>query len=191
LVGPKEKRNVVARVGSKPIPVVADVHVTIDDYNTVTVGGPRGTLSQAVHRQISVLQEDGVIKVGRPSDLRHHRALHGLTRALLSNMMVGVTDGFQKALDLVGTGYRVQQSGDKVVLQVGFSHPVEFDPPQGIQVTAESPTRLLVAGCDKQQVGQVAAVLRSIRPPDAYKGKGIRYVGEQVRLKPGKTAARK
>jgi len=190
-VGPKEKRNVVARVGSKPIPVVADVHVTIDAYNTVTVGGPRGTLSQAVHRQISVLQEDGVIKVGRPSDLRHHRALHGLTRALLSNMIVGVTDGFQKALDLVGTGYRVQQSGDKVVLQVGFSHPVEFDPPQGIRVTAESPTRLVVAGCDKHQVGQVAAALRSIRPPDAYKGKGIRYVGEQVRLKPGKTAARK
>ena len=187
----KEKRNVVARVGSKPITIASGVRVTIGDDNTVTVDGARGTLTQSFHRQIRILLEDGVVRVERPSDLRLHRALHGLTRALLSNMVVGVTDGFQKSLDLVGTGYRVQQSGESVVLQVGYSHPVEVQPPGGITLTAESPTRLLVSGCDKQLVGQVAANIRAVRPPDSYKGKGIRYTGEQVRLKPGKAAARK
>jgi large subunit ribosomal protein L6 len=187
----KEKRNVVARVGSKPIPVASGISVTIGDDYTVTVGGPRGTLTQVFHPRMQISQEDGVIRVERPSDLRLYRALQGLTRALLNNMIVGVTDGFQKSLDLVGTGYRVQQSGEGVTLQVGFSHPVEVQPPDGITLTVEGPTRLVVSGCDKQLVGQVAANLRAVRPPDSYKGKGLRYTGEQVRLKPGKAAARK
>lgn len=191
MVEAKGKRNVVARVGSKPITIASGVRVTIDEDNMVTVDGSRGTLTQVFHRQMRIFQEDGVLRVERPSDLRQHRALHGMTRALLSNMVLGVTDGFQKSLDMVGTGYRAQQSGENLVLQVGYSHPVEVKPPDGITLTAESPTRLLVSGCDKQLVGQVAANLRAVRPPDSYKGKGLRYTGEQVRLKPGKAAARK
>jgi large subunit ribosomal protein L6 len=134
---------------------------------------------------------DGVLRVGRPSEERRHKALHGLTRALLNNMVMGVTQGYERALELVGTGYRAQQAGKKVVLQVGYSHPVEVETPPGITITVQSPIRLVVSGCDKQQVGQMAAMIRAIKPPDHYKGKGVRYAGEVVHLKPGKAAARK
>ena len=187
----QQRKRIVARVGSKPVPIVAGVSVNVDDENTVTVAGPGGTLSKTFHRLIRIVQEDGTLTVERPSDLRHHRALQGLTRALLANMVTGVTEGFRKTLDLVGTGYRVQQSEENVVLQVGFSHPVPVQPPPGITLTAESPTRVAVSGPDKQKVGQVAADLRRVRPPDTYKGKGLRYTGEQVRIKAGKAAARK
>ena len=186
----KEQKRIVARIGSLPIPVLRGVEVTVGAENFVTVKGPKGTLEQSFNTELKILQEDGVITIERPSDERQIRALQGLTRALLNNMVVGVSEGFQKSLELVGIGYRVQQAGQNVTFQVGYSHPVDFNAPAGITLTVESPTRLLIDGCDKQQVGQVAATIRAVRKPDAYKGKGIRYTGEVVRLKPGKSAAR-
>ena len=191
VVEKREKKRVVGRVGSKPIPIARGVEITIAPGNEVSVKGPLGTLSQAFHPDMVISIEEDVLTVARPSDQRHHRALHGLTRALLYNMVVGVSEGYQRALELVGMGYRAQQDGQKVVLQVGYSHPVNVDPPEGITLTVESPIRISVSGCDKQQVGQVAADIRAVRKPDAYKGKGVRYAGEEVRLKPGKAAARK
>lgn len=186
----KEKRRIVARIGSLPIPVPSGVDVTLGAGNDVTVKGPRGTLQQQFHPGLMIDRQDGVIVIGRPSDEQRIRALQGLTRALLNNMVLGVTQGFSKTLELVGTGYRVQQSGENITLQVGYSHPVDIAAPEGITLTVEGPTRLSVAGCDKQQVGQTAATIRAVRKPDAYKGKGIRYSGEVVRLKPGKSAGR-
>ena len=186
----KEKRRIVARIGSLPIAVPRGVDVTLGANNDVTVKGPRGTLQQQFHPSVSIDRQDEAIVIGRPSDEQQVRALQGLTRALLNNMVVGVTEGFQKNLELVGTGYRVVQSGLNITLQVGYSHPVDIEAPEGITLTVEGPTRLSVAGCDKQQVGQIAATIRSVRKPDAYKGKGIRYSGEVVRLKPGKSAGR-
>jgi len=186
-----EKQRVVARVGDKPIPVAPGVEVSISEENLVRVKGPKGELTQAFHPEIIISLQDGVLRVDRPSEQRPFKAFHGLTRALLSNMVAGVTDGFEKTLDLVGTGYRVQQAGEGATLQVGFSHNVDIDPLEGVVLTVQSPTRLLVSGCDKQRVGQMAATIRAVKPPDHYKGKGIRYTGEVVRLKPGKAAARK
>ncbi len=186
----KEKRRIVARIGSMPIMVPRGVDVTLGSANDVTVKGPRGTLQQQFHPDVTIDQQDRVIIIDRPSDHQRVRALQGLTRALLNNMVVGVTEGFQKNLELVGTGYRVQQSGANIILQVGYSHPVDIETPEGITLTVEGPTRLSVAGCDKQMVGQIAASIRAVRKPDAYKGKGIRYSGEIVRLKPGKSAGR-
>ncbi len=186
----KEKRRIVARIGSMPIPVPRGVDVTLGTDNDVMVKGPLGTLQQQFHPDLMIERQDSVIVIGRPSDAQRIRALQGLTRALLNNMVVGVTDGFTKRLELVGTGYRVQQSGENITLQVGYSHPVDIEAPTGITLTVEGPTRLSVAGCDKQQVGQLAATIRAVRKPDAYKGKGIRYSGEIVRLKPGKSAGR-
>ncbi|MBI4233471.1 MAG: 50S ribosomal protein L6 [Chloroflexi bacterium] len=181
----------MSRIGNKPIPIPKGVQVNIGAENQVTVKGTLGTLTQALPAEITVTVEDGVIRVRRPSDQRQHKALHGLSRALLSNMVTGVAQGYQKTLELVGVGYRIQQSGNKVVLQVGFSHPVEMEPPAGVTVKVEGANRVVISGCDKQQVGQVAAEIRAVKPPDPYKGKGIRYAGEVVRLKPGKAAARK
>ena len=186
----KEKRRIVARIGSMPIPVPSGVDVTLGADNEVMVKGPLGTLEQQFHSDLMIERQDGVIVIGRPSDTQYIRALQGLTRALLNNMVVGVTEGFTKRLELVGTGYRVQQTGENITLQVGYSHPVDIEAPSGITLTVEGPTRLAVAGCDKQQVGQIAATIRAVRKPDAYKGKGIRYSGEIVRLKPGKSAGR-
>lgn len=159
------------------------------DNKHITVTGPRGELSYTHHPDLTVSREDGRLLVTRPTDQREHRSLHGLTRTLIANMVQGVSEGFTKGLMLVGVGYRAQMEGDKLALQVGFSHRVEIAPPEGITLSVEGNDRIFVSGINKEQVGQVAAKIRRIRPPDAYKGKGIRYVNEQVRLKPGKRAA--
>jgi len=191
VVNAKEKKRIVGRIGSKPISIITGVEVDISIDNYVTVKGKLGTLHQAFDPE-TLIQSDGeTIKILRPSDQPRHRALQGLTRALLYNMVVGVSEGYQRFLELVGMGYRVQQDGVNLVFNVGYSHTVQVAPPEGITLTVESPTRVAVFGCSKQQVGQIAAEIRSIRKPDAYKGKGVRYVGEVVRLKPGKAAARK
>ncbi len=175
----------MSRIGRMPIPIPDGVKVTIKG-NEVTVEGIKGKLVRTFHPDMSITLEDGRLVVARPTDNRNHRALHGLTRSLLANMVEGVTKGFEKALELSGVGYRVQKVGDKISLQVGFSHPVDFSPPPGIELAVEGTNRIRVIGIDKELVGMVAARIRAIRPPDAYKGKGIRYVGERIKLKPGK-----
>lgn len=175
----------MSRIGRMPIPLPQGVEVQIKG-SEVTVKGPRGELSRSFHPAISISLNDNNITVSRPSDNRLYRSLHGLTRSLLANMVEGVSKGFRKDLELVGVGYRAQMVGEKVVLQVGFSHPVEILPPSGISVVAAA-NRITVQGIDKELVGDVAARIRAIRPPDSYKGKGIRYAGERIRLKPGKS----
>ncbi|MDR7482696.1 MAG: 50S ribosomal protein L6 [Armatimonadota bacterium] len=175
----------MSRIGRLPIAVPPGVTVMVSG-RTVAITGPRGTLTREMHPDMRVAVADQQITVARPSDQRQHRALHGLTRALIANMVKGVVDGYRIELEIVGVGYRAAKQGRAVALQVGFSHPVEFTPPAGIEIEVPSPTRLVVTGTDKELVGQVAARLRAIRPPDAYKGKGIRYAGERPRLKPGK-----
>ena len=161
------------------------------DEGTVVVKGGLGTLTQDFNPDISIVQEGDILQVTRPTDGREHRAFHGLTRALLYNMVVGVSDGYRRTLELVGADYRVQQSGDNVILQVGYSHPVEIEPLPGLTLTVEGNNRVHVEGIDKQVVGEMAAQIRRVRKPNAYTGKGIRYAGERVRLKPGKAAGRK
>jgi large subunit ribosomal protein L6 len=168
-----------------PVVIPAGVDVSINGRE-VTVQGPRGSLSMTVAEPIEVSQEDGVIKVTRPSDEGEIRALHGLSRSLIANMVTGVTEGFRKTLEIVGVGYRVQAKGDALEFSLGFSHPVPVTPPKGITLRVESPTRFVVEGNDKQQVGEVAANIRKLRKPEPYKGKGVRYQGEQVRRKVGK-----
>jgi large subunit ribosomal protein L6 len=168
-----------------PIPVPSSVKIEIDGRN-VSVTGPRGTLLREVPPEVRLHQEDGQLLVTRPNDEARERAMHGLTRALLSNMVVGVSDGFTKTLELVGVGYRAQMQGSKLTLALGFSHPVEIEPPEGIAFSVEGP-RLLISGADKEVVGQVAANIRKLRPPEPYLGKGIRYQGEIVRRKAGKS----
>ena len=175
----------MSRVGKEPIATPAGVDVQVDGQ-TVTVRGPKGELTREVHPLITVEHADSVITVRRPNDERQARSLHGLTRSLINNMVVGVTEGYQRTLDVVGVGYRVTQQGQNVVFQVGLSHLVEVAPIPGTELEAESQTRLDVRGIDKQAVGHLAAKIRKIRPPDPYKGKGIRYAGEAVHLKPGK-----
>ena len=179
----------MSRIGQAPIPLPSSVTVTVGP-ELVGVKGPRGELSLRVNSAISVEVADSVINVSRPSDSREHRSLHGLTRSLVANMVTGVTEGFQKTLDLVGVGYRVQQSGQDIVLQVGFSHPVNIKPLPGVTLEVEGNNRINVSGNDKQTVGEVAAQIRKVRRPNAYTGKGVRYSDERVRLKPGKSAAR-
>jgi len=175
----------MSRVGRMPIPVPPDVVVDIKK-DEVTVTGPKGKLHQSFNPDISITLNDNIVIVSRPSDSKTHRSLHGLTRSLLANMVGGVTSGFEKNLTIVGIGYRAEKVGDKLVLRIGFSHQVEVSPLPGISLTVEGTNRIKVAGISKEVVGRMAAEIRAIRPPDAYKGKGIRYANEIVRLKPGK-----
>jgi large subunit ribosomal protein L6 len=175
----------MSRIGRMPVTVPSGVDVTIDGRD-VTVTGPKGTLRHTVTPPIEVAQDDGVLRVTRPSDEGEIRALHGLSRTLIANMITGVTEGYRKTLEIVGVGYRVQARGRDLEFSLGFSHPVHVAPPEGITFRVEAPTRFVVEGIDKQQVGEIAANIRKLRKPDPYKGKGVRYQGEQVRRKVGK-----
>jgi large subunit ribosomal protein L6 len=179
----------MSRIGRQPIQIPTGVTVTVEP-GRVDVAGPRGTLSQAVSPDLSVDVADGRVVVSRPTDQKEHRSLHGLTRSLVANMVTGVDEGFQKTLELVGVGYRAQESADGIVLQVGFSHPVPIHPLEGVTLSLEGNNRIHVQGIDKQRVGEVAARIRKVRPPNVYTGKGVRYLNEQVRRKPGKSAGR-
>ena len=176
----------MSRIGRQPVPVPAGVDVTLGDGNAVTVKGPRGTLSRSFPATMILSREEGTIVVARPNDEGKQRALHGLSRSLLNNMVMGVTTGFTRTLEVQGVGYRAQLQGTSLQLALGFSHPVIVAPPDGITFVVEGP-RVHVQGIDKEHVGQVAANIRKLRPPEPYKGKGIRYQGERVRRKAGKT----
>ena len=177
----------MSRIGRLPVTIPSGVQVEIDGRQ-VTVQGPKGTLQHTVADPIDVAREDGVIKVTRPNDEGPVRALHGLSRTLIANMVTGVTDGYRKTLEIVGVGYRVQARGSNLEFSLGFSHPVRVEAPPGIEFEVPQPTRIAVKGIDKEAVGQVAANIRKIRKPEPYKGKGIRYVGERVQRKAGKSA---
>ena len=177
----------MTRIGKRPVPLPKGVSAAIAG-RTVTVKGPRGEISRAVHPDLTVSLENDAVVVQRPSDEPRHKALHGLTRTLVANMVEGVTKGFSKSLEIQGVGYKAEVKPFGVQLVVGFSHPVPYHAPQGIKISVDNNTQVKVEGVDKELVGQVAAELRSVRPPEPYKGKGIRYVGEQVRRKAGKTA---
>lgn len=176
----------MSRIGKAPITIPAGVDVKVEG-TLVRVKGPKGELSREINKDMVVSFENGALRVSRPSDERNHKALHGLTRSLINNMVEGVTKGYSKSLELVGTGYRAAKSGQKLTLQVGFSHPVEFDPPKGIEFTVPAPNQVTISGIDKEVVGQVAANVRGVRPPEPYLGKGIKYAGERIRRKEGKT----
>lgn len=180
----------MSRIGNKLIPVPRDVQVEIEG-STVMVKGSKGTLTQTFNSDMTILKEGDVLRVTRPTDERRHRALHGLTNALLTNMVIGTSEGYRRNLEMVGAGYRAQQSGESLILQVGYSHPVEIIPLPGVVLSVEGNNRILVEGIDKQAVGEMAARIRKVRRPNAYTGKGIRYAGEKIRLKPGKAAGRK
>ena len=181
----------MSRIGRMPITVPAGVEVTIAENNVVTVKGPKGTLTQTLRPEMIIEQEGNVIHVKRPSDDKMHVALHGMTRALLHNMVVGVTDGYKKTLEVNGVGYRAAKEGHKLVLNIGYSHTVEVPEIDGITIEVPQPNQIVVSGCDKQKVGQFAAEIREKRPPEPYKGKGIKYVDEVIRRKVGKTGAKK
>ena len=180
----------MSRIGRLPIPIPAGVDVTIDG-RTLTVKGPKGQLTRELHPDMNVSREDGTIVVSRPTEQKLHKQLHGLTRSLVNNMVVGVTDGYKRDLEIQGVGYRAALDGTTLVLSVGFSHPVRMTPPDGVSYTLDGNTRLSVVGIDKQLVGEEAARIRRVRPPEPYKGKGIRYAGEQVRRKAGKAGKAK
>jgi large subunit ribosomal protein L6 len=181
----------MSRIGNRPIPVPNAVEVEIGDGNQVTVKGPRGTLSQQLAPSMRLVRDNGDIRVERPDNEREHRSLHGLTRTLLNNMVVGVTDGYTRNLEIHGVGYRAALDGSTLVLSVGFSHQVRMSPPDGVTYALDGTTRIAVSGIDKQRVGEEAARIRRVRPPEPYKGKGIRYAGEQVRRKAGKAGKAK
>ncbi|CAH0347526.1 50S ribosomal protein L6 [Bacillus sp. CECT 9360] len=176
----------MSRVGKKPIEIPNGVTVTVDK-NNVTVKGPQGELARSFNPDMTISVEENVLTVTRPSDGKEHRALHGTTRAVISNMVEGVSKGFEKSLELIGVGYRAQKQGTKLILNVGYSHPVEIEPEQGVVVEVPSNTKIIVKGANKERVGALAANIRDVRPPEPYKGKGIRYEGEYVRRKEGKT----
>jgi large subunit ribosomal protein L6 len=176
----------MSRIGRLPITVPPGVKVEIKN-NEVNITGPKGKMTKTFHPEMKITLEDDKIVVTRPDDEREHRALHGLTRALLANMVTGVSTGFERNLEMSGVGYRVEKSGNGIVLRAGFSHPVEVQPKYGVAVSIEGTTKIKVTGVDKEAVGEMAAEIRGIHPPDAYKGKGIRYAGEVIKLKPGKT----
>jgi len=180
----------MSRIGKLPIPVPSGVQVEVK-ANQVKVTGPKGTLERSVPAQIAVRVEDGTVVCERPSDGREHRSMHGLTRTLVANMVTGVSQGFTKHLELVGVGYRVSKQGEDLVLNLGFSHPVKFSPPQGISIDVADQTKFSVSGANAELVGQVAANLRSLRKPEPYKGKGIMYRGERIRRKAGKAGKAK
>ncbi|KPV57097.1 50S ribosomal protein L6 [Paenibacillus sp. A3] len=180
----------MSRIGRKPITIPSGVNVTIDN-TLITVKGPKGTLSRELHRDMKISVEDNVLTVERPSDNKLHRSLHGTTRSVVQNMVSGVTDGFAKSLDLVGVGYRANKTGNKLVLNVGYSHPVEIEPENGIEFEVPSNTKIIVKGIDKELVGATAAKVRSVREPEPYKGKGIKYEGERILRKEGKAGKKK
>lgn len=179
----------MSRIGKKPISLPVGVKVTVDG-NTVTVQGSKGTLEQILPEGITISQEDNQVLVERANDNKQQRAFHGLTRALIANMVEGVTNGFEKKLELVGVGYRAQMQGKKLVISIGFSHPVEIDASEGIEFEVPAPTRITIKGIDKQLVGNTAAHIRAIRKPEPYKGKGIKYENEYIRRKAGKAGAK-
>ena len=181
----------MSRIGRMPITVPAGVEVIVADGNTVTVKGPKGTLTQNLHPNMTITQEGNVITVTRPNDLKENRSLHGLTRTLLNNMVVGVTEGYTKKLDVNGVGYRVAKEGNKLVMNLGFSHQVIMEEKDGITIEVPDPNHINIVGCDKQLVGQFAAEVREKRPPEPYKGKGIKYADEVIRRKVGKTGGKK
>lgn len=182
----------MSRIGKRPIPIPKGVDITLGESNHITVKGPKGQLAQQLHPAMIIAQEDGMLHVRRPSDEKLHRSLHGLTRTLLANMITGVTDGWQRALEINGVGYRASLEGKTLVLQLGFSHPVRLEPPEGVSYavgerrSASEPLALVVRGINKQVVGEEAARIRSLRPPEPYKGKGIKYAEERIRRKAGK-----
>lgn len=176
----------MSRIGKKPIAIPEGVDVKLDG-TVLTVKGPKGTLTRTLHEEVTVKVEGNEISVERPSDHKLHRALHGTTRSIIANMVEGVTNGFSKTLELVGVGYRATKSGSNLTLNVGYSHPVEITPEQGIEFEVPAQTQIIVKGIDKERVGQIASEIRAVRRPEPYKGKGIRYQGERVRRKEGKT----
>ena len=181
----------MSRIGRAPITVPAGVEVTLGDNNVVTVKGPKGTLTQQFHPNMTITVEGAEAHVTRPNDLKENRALHGLTRSLLHNMVVGVTEGFKKSLDVNGVGYRVALEGGKLVMNLGYSHQVIMEAPAGITIEVPNPNQIVISGSDKQLVGQYAAQVREKRPPEPYKGKGIKYSDEVIRRKVGKTGVKK
>ena len=179
----------MSRIGKMPVAIPKGVTVDLDGSH-ITVKGPKGELERSLHPEMTVGMEEGQIVVTRPSDQKRHRALHGLTRSLINNMVGGVSEGFSKSLEIHGVGYRAEAADSGVTLFVGYSHSVNYVAPDGVAITVEAPTKLKVEGIDKESVGQAAAEIRKVRPPEPYKGKGIRYVGEHVRRKAGKTGAK-
>lgn len=177
----------MSRIGNAPIEIPSDVNISLKDGNTVEVKGKNGVLTKSFHEDMIIKVEDGKILVQRPSEQKKHKSLHGLTRTLINNMVLGVTEGFEKSLEINGVGYRAQKQGKKLVLTLGYSHPVEMDEPEGITVDVPAPNKLIIKGMDKQAVGEFAAKIRSKRLPEVYKGKGIKYVDEIIRRKEGKT----
>ena len=181
----------MSRIGRAPITVPAGVEISIADNNVVTVKGAKGTLTQQFNANMAIALEKGVLTVSRPNDAKENRALHGLTRTLINNMIVGVTEGFKKELDVNGVGYRVAKEGNKLVMNLGFSHQVIMEEKDGITIEVPGPNKIIISGADKQKVGQFAAEVREKRPPEPYKGKGIKYVDEVIRRKAGKTGGKK
>ena len=177
----------MSRIGRLPIEVPQGVEVKLGAGNEITVKGPKATLSRVLHPEMQVALENGVITVTRPSENKTHKSLHGLTRTLINNMIVGVTEGYTKTLEINGVGYRAQKQGNKLVMNLGYSHPVEMEEPEGVKVEVPNPNQIIITGSDKQAVGQFAAVVREKRPPEPYKGKGIKYSDEVIRRKEGKT----
>ena len=177
----------MSRIGLKPINIPSGVEIKISEKNVVEVKGPKGTLSESISPDMEIKIDDGVLTVARPTENKRHRSLHGLSRTLIANMIEGVTEGYSKTLDIEGTGYRAQKQGKKLVLNLGYSHPIELDDPNGIEVEVPAANKIIVKGANKQQVGNYAAVIRGFRKPEPYKGKGVRYTDEVVRRKVGKT----
>ena len=181
----------MSRIGRAPIAIPAGVEIKVEDNNVVTVKGPKGTLTQQFNPNMAIAMENGELKVTRPNDAKENRALHGLTRTLLHNMIVGVTDGYAKELEVNGVGYRVAKEGSNLVMNLGYSHQVIVSEVEGITIEVPSPNKIIIRGCDKEAVGQFAAEVREKRPPEPYKGKGIKYANETIRRKVGKTGAKK